>query len=82
MRKTTSIDLYVDAVRGLAALRRAVTDDGDPRKDAIKDARILVSERIRPLNGGDLAAANRILAGFTAPRALEEAQDGGMGGEA
>jgi len=76
MRKTTMIELYVDAVLGLAALRRAVTDDGDPRKEAIQAARVLVSERIRPLNGGDLATANRILAGFTAKSTLEAAQDG------
>ena len=63
MSRATNIDKYVDAVRGLRALEQARRDDGQERKEEIKAARVMVAERLRPLSGGDLGKANRILYG-------------------
>jgi hypothetical protein len=65
MKGAAAIEKYVEAVRELRALEQADKDDGTTpeRTQAIKQARVMVTERIRVLTGGQLGQARRVLEG-------------------
>ncbi len=67
MKSAAKIDRFLEAMREVAALRQAVEDDGNPRKEALRLALARRIEAERSLTGGELGAARRILAERTQP---------------
>lgn len=55
----TKTERYLDAVRGLKALRRSVEDDGNPRAESIAIMKAAVRQAYGRLTGSEIGALRR-----------------------